>query len=73
MKPVSDKGSVIDTILECTDDHGRSYNLSLPCIETMIGRYFSVDFQAGCDYSLNHFNTDGIKSRRMFEVGAECF
>lgn len=62
----------LDTILECTDEQDRLHNFTSSCLEEMIDRYFSIDtFWPDCNYSLNHFNTDGIKSRRMFELGSE--
>lgn len=64
----------LNTILECRDDQDRLHNFTSSCLEEMIDSYFSIDtFWPDCDYSINHFNTDGIKSRRMFEAGAECF
>lgn len=62
--------SVLDTILECTDCHGRTHYLNSGDLEHMIAVYFTTRFQEGCDYSILHFNTDGVKSNRYFET---CF
>lgn len=63
----------LETILSCTDEQDRAHDLTSTCLEEMVDKYFSIDtFWHDCDYSLGHFNTDGIKSRRMFELGSEC-
>lgn len=61
------------TILECDDEQNRSHLPSSSCIEMMIDRYFQTDFQEGCNYSVIHFNAAGVKSRRLFEVGGDCY
>ena len=52
--------SVVDSIL--FDD------FSLDALEAMIDKYFETNFQEGCNYSILHFNNDGVKMRRMYEV-----
>ena len=59
---------VISTILECTDYRGQTHHLTSSDLEAMMERYFSIKFD-GCDYSILHFNTDGVKSHRLFETG----
>lgn len=62
--------SVLDTILECTDCHGRTHYFNSSDLEYMIAAYFTTRFQEGCNYSILHFSTDGVKSNRYFET---CF
>ena len=55
-------------MLLITDEQGRDLGeLDQAEIEIMINKYFRIEFQEGCNYSLLHFNTVGVKSRRFFE------
>ncbi len=53
---------VIDTILY----DGMEEELEYVDLCVMIDKYFQIEFE-GCDYSICHFNTAGIKMRRFYE------
>jgi hypothetical protein len=59
---------VITTILSCGDDFGDGHDLDLDAIEAMTERYFEIKFQEGCNYSVLHFNSEGVKRNRMYEA-----
>lgn len=61
--------AVINTIFVCEDEEGRYFDIESEILQSMIEGYFKIDFQEGCNYSILHFNSDGVKIRRMFEVG----
>lgn len=50
-----------DDNLECTFDLEEDYMYQL------IDKYFETRFRPGCDYSIFHFNSKGVKVRRMYE------
>lgn len=58
----------INTIL-FADDGMPDPDFDYESLVLMINRYFKTKFD-NCDYSINHFNTDGIKMRRFYE---ECY
>lgn len=53
---------VVNTLLYDGMDEELEYN----DICVLIDKYFQIDF-TDCDYSISHFNTDGIKMRRFYE------
>lgn len=55
------------TLFYCDDEFNRPFDFTLEEIMDMMDRYFEVDFP-DCDYSIFHFNTDGVKVRRMYET-----
>jgi phage replication O-like protein O len=59
---------LLKTVMTC-DREGETLSFSLPEMKRMIYEYFMTRFTRECDYSILHFNTDGIKLRRSFEAG----
>lgn len=60
--------NVVDTLFTCSDDYyDRDFDISLAELEKMIDKYFSTEFQEGCNYSILHFNSTAVKIRRMYE------
>jgi hypothetical protein len=59
---------VVDTIFSCNNAIGDSKDLTLDDITIMTDKYFETKFQEGCNYAILHFNNDGVKTNRMYEV-----
>ena len=61
--------TVIRMLFTCLDEKtGEGFDLSLDELQRMIDKYFTTDFRQGCNYSIIHFNNNGIKIRRMYET-----
>ncbi|MDD5007231.1 MAG: hypothetical protein PHU49_03625 [Syntrophorhabdaceae bacterium] len=56
---------VLNTIL-FSDDDQRTMDFDYDDLKVMIDKYFQTSFE-DCDYSICHFNTEGIKMRRFYE------
>lgn len=64
---------VIRRVFRCYDEKtGERFDLSPDEVKRMMDRYFTTDFQQGCNYSIIHFNNDRIKIRRMYEVAKDA-
>ncbi len=54
--------------LFCADDHFTvSHDFDADTMILLIDKYFQTRFWRGCDYSIFHFNSPGVKMRRMYE------
>jgi hypothetical protein len=65
LKPVQWQ-KITNTILMSWDDAG-TLDLSHDELALMIDRYFKTKFQEGCDYSILHFSSYGVKKNRFYE------
>lgn len=61
--------AVVKTLFLSYDENLQKFDdLDLDSLKAMINKYFIIEFQDGCNYSIIHFNNDGVKVRRMYEV-----
>ena len=60
----------VNTILSAQDQFGRISNFDSDDLKIMIDDYFNTSFE-NCDYRLHHFNNDGVKMVRTYELGVE--
>ena len=61
--------SVEETLLTCNyEEYDTYFDLSVEDLEAMIDNYFDTQFHDDCNYSILHFNTPGIKVRRMYDA-----
>lgn len=61
--------AVVNTLFLSYDENLQKWDdLNLDSLKAMIKKYFTTKFQDGCNYSIIHFNNDGVKVRRMYEV-----
>lgn len=59
---------LVSTFCSCfNDDFNQGHDLDMEAMETMIDKYFTTSFWKGCDYSIFHFNSEGVKLRRFYE------
>lgn len=64
---------VVGTILSVWDPDlggGADDDIGIEESQAMIDKYFKVKFGKGCDYSILHYNSPGVKSKRFYE---ECY
>lgn len=63
---------IVNTILSVLDpDYGSAGDdIGLEESRVMMDRYFQTCFKRGCDYSILHYNSPGVKSKRFYE---ECY
>jgi len=61
---------VADTFFVVWDDHDEAFDVDSEELEIMIDKYFDTKFQDGCNYSILHFNSEGVKKNRYYE---ECY
>lgn len=63
---------LVDTIVSVKPEYSGSEGLTVEDLKIMIERYFETKFQPGCDYSIVHFNQEGVKTCRYYEVAYEA-
>jgi biotin operon repressor len=60
---------LVDSLPWCgEDEYSRDYDLDGDGLIAMIDQHFDTEYTGECDYNILHFNSNGIKLRRMFET-----
>jgi hypothetical protein len=68
--PAEQWQGVIHSLFLCEDEYGNDLDIDFDTMKQMIDKHFTTKYK-NCNYSILHFNTNGIKLRRFYEIDSE--